>query len=215
MPRTLSFLFLLVVSGVLFAASAYESDKADWPALRLELEVIFGTDQAMRKESNTLVSDARSKNVEVDKAVLAGLRKKIAEQDRVNQRRVAEIVDKHGWPKLSQVGSLAATTVFLVVQHADLEYQLRYLDRVREAASAGEASTANFALLEDRVLLRQGKSQRYGSQVETRGGVSIMPTDDEANLDARRASAGLAPICEYLERFVKTHGKVVYPPCVK
>lgn len=215
LPRTLSLSFLLFVSGVLFAASSSESDKADWPAIRLELEAIFKTDQAMRKESNALVSDARSKDAEVDKAVFAGLWKKIAEQDRRNQQRVSEIADKYGWPKQSLVGSLAATSAFLVVQHADLEYQLKYLDSVREASLEGEASKTNFALLEDRVLLRQGKPQRYGSQVDTRSGVSIMWTDDEANLDARRASVDLAPICEYLERFVTRHGKVVYPPCVK
>jgi hypothetical protein len=94
-------------------------------------------------------------------------------------------------------------------------YQLKYLDRMRAAALAGEASKPNFALLEDRVLIRQGKPQRYGSQVDTKNGVTLLPTEDDGNLDARRASMGLGPICEYLVRFVKTHGKVTYPPCVK
>ena len=79
----------------------------------------------------------------------------------------------------------------------------------------GEASKQNLALLEDRLLIRQGKPQRYGSQVETQNGVGLKPTEDEANLDTRRASMGLGPICENLEGFTKTHGKIIYPPCMK
>ncbi len=166
-------------------------------------------------EFNTMQASARAKGVDVDKAASAQLWKRIGEQDRVNQKRVTEMIDKYGWPKRSQVGPLAATAVFLVIQHAELDVQLSYVERMREAAMAGEASKQNLALLEDRLLIRQGKPQRYGSQVDTQNGVGLKPTEDEANLDARRATMGLGPICEYLGYFVRTGGKIVYPPCVK
>jgi hypothetical protein len=184
-------------------------------AVKAELETMFKTDQALRQELIVVRTAARAKGIDVDKAAVDALWTRISELDGTNQKRMADIVEKNGWPKISDVGSLAATAAFLIVQHAPLEYQLKYIDRVRAAAMAGEAAMQNFALLEDRVLIRQGKPQRYGSQAETKDGVSILPTEDEANLDARRKTMGLGPICEYLGNFVKAHGKIVYPPCVK
>ncbi len=163
-----------------------------------------------------MLADARAKGVEVDQVVQKQLWSKINAQDHANQKRLSELVDQHGWPKQSVVGKSAAMAAFLIVQHAmELDYQLKYLDSIREATRIGDASKENFALLEDRVLLRQDRPQRYGSQVETQGGVSLRPTEDEANLNVRRAAMGMGPICEYLQHFVKTHGKIIYPPCVK
>ena len=176
---------------------------------------MFKTDQALRDEFSTMQVEARKRGVEVDKTAKDALWARINERDGLNQKRFAEIIDKNGWPRKSDVGSLAATAAFLVVQHAPLDTQLKFIGLVREAANSGEAEKQSLALLEDRVLIRQGKRQRYGSQVDTKVGVSILPTEDEANLDARRKSMGLGPICEYLGYFVKTSGKIVYPPCVK
>ncbi len=206
------FLVLVICA---YAISAAAQDAPDWSGTKSELESIFKTDQAMRKESTAMLADARAKGTEVDQAAHAELWKRIGVQDRANQLRVAAIVAKFGWPKRSQVGSIAALAAFLVVQHGDLDYQLKFIGQLREAAAEGEASKESVALLEDRVLIRQGKPQRYGSQVDTRNGVNLLSTEDETNLDARRASMGLPPICMYLENFVKTAGKIVYPPCVK
>lgn len=209
--------FSLVIALSAFALTAYAQPKAavDWPAIKNELESIFTTDQAMRLEFNSMLATARAKGADVDKAASAQLWKRIGEQDLINQKRVIQIIDEYGWPKKSDVGPQAANAVFLVIQHAALDVQLAYVERLREAAMTGEASKQSLALLEDRLLIRQGKPQRYGSQVETRNGVGLKPTEDEANLDARRASMGLGPICVYLERFVKTHGKITYPPCMQ
>ena len=202
--------------SLLLTTVAYASDTTDWPAIKTELEAMHKTDQTLRLESNAVLVDARAKGVEVDQVAQKQLWSKINTQDLANQKRLTELVDLHGWPKQSVVGQEGAMTAFLIVQHAtDLNYQLKYIEAIREATRTGEASKQSFALLEDRVLLRQGKPQRYGSQVETKGGVGLKSLDDEANLNARRAAMDMEPICEYLARFVKTHGKIVYPPCVK
>ena len=181
--------FVLALSTCALGAFAQPQAVPDWAAIKSELESIYKTDQNMRMEFNTMQSNARAKGLYVDKAASAQLWKRIGEQDRANQKRVTEMIDKHGWPKTSQVGT--------------------------QAAMAGEASKQNLALLEDRLLIRQGKPQRYGSQVDTQNGVGLNPTEDEANLDARRATMGLGPICEYLGYFAKTGGKIIYLPCVK
>lgn len=53
-------------------------------------------------------------------------------------------------------------------------------------------------MLTDRMLLAQGKPQRYGSQFLIKDGVpTLHPTEDRVGLDARRAAMGLAPIADY------------------
>ena len=160
MKRGVLFSIVFIMHMYAFGAFAQTKDVADWTAIKSELELMFTTDQAMRVEYNTMRAEARAKGVEVDKASQAALWKRIGEQDRANQQRVTAIVDKYGWPKNSQVGQLAAMAAFLVVQHASLDVQLRYVAHLREATALGEASTQNLALLEDRLLIRQGIPQR-------------------------------------------------------
>ncbi len=208
-------LALVVVSVFMVGAIAEPLATPDWPAIKTELESMFKTDQALRNEFNTMQVEARAKGVEVEKSVWDAMWARINEQDGINQKRLVEIVAKNGWPKKSDVGPLGATAAFLIVQHAPLDFQLKHIDHLREAAMSGEAEKSTVALLEDRVLIRQGKPQRFASQVDTKGGVSLLPTEDEANLAARCKTMGLGPICEYLGRFVKTSGEITYPPCVK
>jgi hypothetical protein len=75
---------------------------------------------------------------------------------------------------------------------------------MREAAAKGELAKANLALLEDRVLVRQGKSQIYGSQLRNNPDTKKMefyPIEDEAHVDERRSTVGLGPLTEYAKLF--------------
>ena len=191
------------------------TDAPDWAKVRIELEAMHKADQSRRREFNLMQETARAKGAELDKEAVAAAWKEIGRLDGSNQKRVAEIIDAHGWPKQSEVGLIASQAAFLVVQHADLEYQLKYLDRMRAAAASGDLGKSYFALLEDRVLIRQGKPQRYGSQVDSKGGVGLLSVEDDANLDSLRAGMDLEPICDYLKRFVKALGPVVYPRCAQ
>ena len=58
------------------------------------------------------------------------------------------------------------------------------------------------ALLEDRVALRQGKKQIYGSQIGVdpdTGEHYVQPLEDPDNVDKRRAEVGLEPIANYVK----------------
>jgi hypothetical protein len=72
---------------------------------------------------------------------------------------------------------------------------------IREAVKKGNADPANLALLEDRVALRQGKKQIYGTQLaydETTGESYVQPLEDPDNVDNRRAAIGLETLQDYL-----------------
>jgi hypothetical protein len=60
-------------------------------------------------------------------------------------------------------------------------------------------------MLEDRILMKEGRKQIYGTQVysgpETGGKLQLYPIEDEAHVDERRAAVGMPPLAEYLRAF--------------
>ncbi len=120
--------------------------------------------------------------------------------NRENLARVEQIIAEGGWPKQSVVKSSAATTVFLVIQHSDLETQAKYLPIMKEAADNGEANWRSLALLIDRVHLGQGKQQIYGSQIsiDDEGKYMVRDLMEPEYVNQRRREVGLGPIEEYV-----------------
>jgi hypothetical protein len=100
-----------------------------------------------------------------------------------------------------EVGNQAITALFMVIQHSNKSTQEKYLPLMREAVKDGKAKGKSLALLEDRVALRQSKMQIYGSQVfwsKANNKYFILPLEDPANVDKRRAKVGLQPLSEYV-----------------
>lgn len=89
----------------------------------------------------------------------------ISQKDSINLIKVKEILDNRGWLGASIIGTKGNTTLFLVIQHADLETQEKYLPMMKEAVMTGNASASGLAMLEDRIALRKGEKQIYGSQI--------------------------------------------------
>lgn len=163
------------------------------------LDSVYMTDQGNRMGINDVVQ-----KYGMDSPEMKSLWKTISRQDSINQIKVKAILDKRGWLGADVVGEQGNTTLFLVIQHADLATQEKYLPVMREAVRNKRASAASLALLEDRVALGQGKKQIYGSQIgrnnETRQHY-VLPMEDPANVDKRRAEVGLEPMIEYAKHF--------------
>lgn len=90
----------------------------------------------------------------------------ISFKDSIDLVKVEAILDRYGWLGPETIGDRGNFTLFLVIQHSDIKVQEKYLPMMRRAVDEGKAQPANLALLEDRVALRQGKKQIYGSQVK-------------------------------------------------
>lgn len=130
--------------------------------------------------------------------------KLVGEKDSINLIKVCAILDKHGWLGGSKIGAEANNTLFLVIQHADLKVQQKYLPMMREALKKGNAYATQLALLEDRVAIGEGRKQSYGSQIgmdKVTGAYYVEPLDDPDNVDKRRAKMGLQPMQEYLNHW--------------
>ena len=165
--------------------------------LVLELEEIHRLDQWYRIKRDSVVSAHGGTKTAGYQAFF----KDWVRQDSLNILRISEILGQRGWLGPDDVGDYASKAFYLVIQHADLPVQERYFPLMKKAVADGKASAADLAYLEDRILMRQGKPQRYGSQVRSdkvTGEWILHEVEDPANLDKRRASVGLSPIAEYL-----------------
>lgn len=176
-----------------------KANQPTMPELSKELQVILVEDQRYR----TILDSVNTQfgwNSDEMKALL----KKMNQVDLENTTRVAQILDTHGWLGNQEVGAQGNQAIFLVIQHADINIQEKYLPMMREAQKAGKARGADLALLEDRVLMRNGKKQIYGSQLSTDSQTNktyFFPIEDVEHVDERRAAVGLQPIAEYAQYF--------------
>jgi hypothetical protein len=138
-----------------------------------------------------------------DSKEMRALWKTINEKDSLDLIKVERILDKYGWLGPDVIGANGNITLFLVIQHSDIKVQEKYLPVMRDAVRDHKARPDELALLEDRVALRQGRKQIYGSQIGTRpdGQNWISPLEDPDNVDKRRAEVGLEPLADYAMRF--------------
>lgn len=120
-----------------------------------------------------------------------------------NLNRLEQIVDSVGWLTKSKVGASGAVSAFLIIQHANLATQKKYLPMITEAANQGEADWMTLALLIDRINVREGKPQIYGSQVSrnTDGTFYVNEIENPEFVNQRRAKIGLPPIEEYISNW--------------
>jgi len=100
-------------------SAATDMDK--YKDVRAELEHIGEQDQKWR-----LLDIELSKQTSIDKnsKEYKALVDSFDYTDSVNLVYVDKILKEHGWLSVEQVGSKANLAIFMVVQHADLDYQL-------------------------------------------------------------------------------------------
>jgi hypothetical protein len=177
------------------------------PALRQELLAMVKEDQQVRAsvvkalaDKGIPLGDAKSITDPALLKIFLEQTGKMSAVDQKNRARLKQVVDKHGWPGKSVVGKDGAHAAWLLVQHADgdLAFQKRCLS-LMQAATKGDVEPQDIAYLTDRILVAQRKKQRYGTQLQQRGGrFTPQPIEDEGNVDKRRAKVGLPPLAEYL-----------------
>src|ERR1035437_5970723 len=120
---------------------------------------------------------------------------------------VKKILDTRGWLGSDIIGVLGNQILYLAIQHSDIETQEKYLPMMREAVHKGNASPSNFAYLADRVAIRHGKKQSYGSQYDrdqVTGEYYILPLEDPDNVDIRRKEVGLGKLQDDVSHFGMT-----------
>ena len=158
--------------------------------LRAELLARRDEDQRVRMAASPLPAGQLR---EIPEEIAAMMR-----VDEANTAWLAELTTRRGWPGRTLAGEDGAHAAWLLAQHADPEAQPAFLELLRAAVAAGEASATDLAYLDDRVRLYAGQPQLYGTQFRDDGqGPRPWTIEDPENLDRRRASVGLGAFADY------------------
>lgn len=172
--------------------------KYDKP-LKEELLAIWHEDQDIRNEAIEAWKKTGKENPIYD-----SLTKIIQYKDSIHLIKIAKILDEQGWVGKDKVGVQANQTLWLVIQHSNLKTQQKYLPIMRNAVKEGKCEARWLALTEDRIALREGRKQIYGSQLNLNKETNkyyVAPLEDPDNVDKRRIGVGLEPIKEYLKQW--------------
>ena len=164
-----------------------------------KLDTIRNDDQEPRKRLRKIQEKYGNDSFEIKK-----MHKEIRTKDSLNLIKVRGIIDKRGWLSKDVIGKRGNTTLFMVIQHADLAVQEKYLPLMQKAVQQGDLKSSHLALLEDRIAMRKGKRQIYGSQVlrdKDKGTRYFYPIIDPDNVDKRRMEVGLDSIQDYAKLF--------------
>jgi carboxyl-terminal processing protease len=124
----------------------------------------------------------------------------IHQQDSIVLNQVISIIDTFGWVGKNTVGEKANQALWLIIQHADLETQETYLPLLKESVKKGESEGWHLAYLEDRILMRNGKKQLYGTQAVWDNVLKknkIYPTENIESVNERRKKLGLETLEDY------------------
>ena len=184
------FITLLFLS---FGQISFEQIRSKLDSLTKILEAVYARDQVPRIQIDSIEKKYGYTSNKVKEQW-----KLIAKNDSVNIQTITSIIDNYGWLSAVQTSKTANAALFLVIQHADLGIQEKYIETLKQAVGNGNAKPSEYAFLLDRVNMRQGKFQIYGSQlmVSTNGKSYFFPIKDEPNVNKKRKSIGLPPLQE-------------------
>ena len=168
------------------------------------LEEVYDNDQAARewtKGMSSLTADE-----------IVNYSTEMERVDSLNQATVFGILNREGWP--SHLSDKANRAIWIVIDHSDLACRSKYLGLVKEKAEQGVLDKTDYAILNDRVLMEEGKPQIYATQVKMAATIVddeitmqffLWPVENPTALDSLRNTVGLSPIEEYL----KTSGESI------
>ena len=184
---------LLLLNGIFFTSDAQVGLNKH---LIAQLDTIHKDDQDVRVKFDSAFRKFGPRSQEVR---LLG--EEMHRKDSINTIKLTKLLDKYGWPNSKTAGKNGSIIAFYVIQHAELDVQVKYLPLIRDAVKNKNLDAGSLAMLEDRVALGQGKKQIYGSQIESNaeGAFIVSPLEDPDNVDKRRANVGLEPMVQYVK----------------
>jgi hypothetical protein len=176
---------------VLLAVAQSAAAQVARPELRDELLAMLKLDQEERNKCT--VGDA-----EFQSRCLVRLAETI---DAVHTKRLEQIFAEHGLPDTKMVGAEGLKAFMVMLQHSPNETLRTKAEKaITKAFERKELTPLDYANYIDRLRLRQGKLQIYGSGFEIKDGKLVLsPTLDLKNLEKRRRKIGLPPMSEHIK----------------
>lgn len=184
----------LIING--FTTSAQKLARAENKKIVSELERAYDLDQSTRKSYNQCASEHGANSIRCDE-----FRKSLITQDSLNQKIVFNIIDQYGWLSVKHSSTKANKAFFYVLQHAQVQAQIKYANLVDVAFKRKEITPVEYAFFVDRLKSKQGKAQIYGTQEATDnlGNSYLYPIEDWHLSDSLRKQIGMPTLKEFLK----------------
>lgn len=196
----------LTITLIAYSIVQLNGQKLNTDSLKTVLDNVWETDQGNRFKLIDLLQSGKTESEEYKKLLIS-----IKNADTINLMIVTTLIDKYGWLGSEDVGFNGNQALFTVIQHADLVTQEKYFPIIQKAAKQGKTPPGNLAILEDRIALRKGGKQIYGSQIwidSKTGKKYIQPIEDPENVDKKRLEVGLPTMNEYLQQFFQMNWNI-------
>lgn len=140
------------------------------------------------------------------------------EMERIDSRnlRLVDSILRDGIP--AGLAEKSYDAIWIIIDHAPLEAQKKCLPILKRAAKEGFISTNKMATLSDRIAMREGRPQRFGTQsyqtvVDGKPVLYIWPVRNARRLNVRRQQINTCTIEEYVALLGESSGsEVIYDP---
>lgn len=184
--------FILFISSMVYSQKETLS-QVELDSLRTELETVFMKDQTFRR-----IYIEAEKKLGKDSAAYDYFWEVVEAQDKVFENQVTGIIDTFGWLGISQIGRLANTTLWIVLQHGSVASKEKYAPLLLASVKEKESQAIHYARLIDRMLINSDKPQLYGTQVNYEGEKpQFYLIKNAEKINKRRSEIGLGPIQDF------------------
>lgn len=201
---------LLCLACLVLPAVAVPAQGSLNAPLKKELDSLYVADQQYREilmaKDLGGKADSLSRALNVPREQLPEyLGREMRRVDSINLRRIEQIIGQYGYPGKTLVGEPTHVAAFYIIQHSPKIKQ--YIPLIEAAARKGELPFYEYAKMQDRMLMYEGKEQIYGTQARNFGKMTkdgqlqqspmfVWPIKDPKNVNRRRKEAGFTDTVE-------------------
>ena len=162
-------------------------------------------DESLEKALLELESRAQAVRSELISAgeINEAFHPRLEEINRSNTSRLRQIIAVFGWPGVTLVGDKGARAAWRVAlySYVEPEFMRQCRDLIDRASHNGDVPRWQFAMIDDRIRVYEGKPQRYGTQLRHGpNGVEPHPLENEARINSMRTQAGLPLMAQTLSQ---------------
>lgn len=125
------------------------------------------------------------------------------ELNRTNSSRLRQIIAVFGWPGTALVGEQGARAAWRLALHsyAEPDFMRQCRDLIDRASQSEDAPRWQFAIIDDRIRVYEGRPQLYGTQLRHGPqGLEPHPIENEARVNSMRMQAGLPMLAQTLAK---------------
>jgi hypothetical protein len=128
---------------------------------------------------------------------------RLEELHRAHSSRLRQIIAVFGWPGFTLVGEKGAQAAWRIALHSTSEpaFMRQCRDLIDLASHNGDVPRWQFAIMDDRIHVYEGKPQRYGTQLRNGpNGLEPHPMENGSRVNSMRMHAGLPPLAQTLAK---------------